>query len=271
MALSPIIKYIYNHGSEEVIRRGKRIFLTHGVKLIRKDDFTNQLIFKVRNDQYYNQYNVTISKYQDEKTISARCQCPYNMGEVCRHEVAALFQLNDLILNQALDTSKASFDQKHTVIRMPSIELKSLRLFTSDSLFEEAEQIAKFNKAKISKAANELVEAELKIDKEVFNIKLKRNEDKSFDTSCNCSETRHPICKHKAALFLQILNNHGPQYFDTIRNWENQKNKLLGLYGYSLSDDLTGKFEFYYKDDKPFLKVLDQTIKKVNETYSSIK
>lgn len=271
MALSPIIKYIYNHGSEEVIRRGKRIFLTHGVKLIRKDDFTNQLIFKVRNDQYYNQYNVTISKYQDEKTISARCQCPYNMGEVCRHEVAALFQLNDLILNQALDTSKASFDQKHTVIRMPSIELKSLRLFTSESLFEEAEQIAKFNKAKISKAANELVEAELKIDKEVFTIKLKRNEDKSFDTSCNCTETRHPICKHKAALFLQILNNHGPQYFDTIRNWENQKNKLLGLYGYSLSDDLTGKFEFYYKDDKPFLKVLDQTIKKVNETYNSIK
>lgn len=268
MALSPIIKHIYNHGSDEVIRRGKRIFLTQGVKLIRKDDFTNQLIFKVRNDQYFNQYNVTVSKYQDEKTLTARCQCPYNMGEICRHEVAALFQLNDLILNQTLDSTKATFDQKHTMIRMPSIDLKSLRLFTSEALFEEAEKLSKFNKLKISLAENERVEADIKMDDESFNVKLKRNDDKSFDTSCNCTEKRHPLCKHKAALFLQLLNNHGPQYFDSIRNWDNQKNKLLSLYGYSLTDDLTGKFDFYYQDSKPFLKVLDPTIKKVSTPFS---
>ncbi len=46
----------------------------------------------------------------------------------------------------------------------------------------------------------------------------------------------------------------------------NKKNLLLGLYGYSLEDDLTDKFEFYYKDSKPFLKVLDKNIKKVNQT-----
>ena len=80
MALSTIIKYIYNFGSDEVIRRGKRIFLTQGVKLIRKDELTNQLIFKVRNDQYYNQYTVTISKYHDMNMIKTRGQCPYNMG-----------------------------------------------------------------------------------------------------------------------------------------------------------------------------------------------
>lgn len=270
MALSPIIKYIYNHGSEEVIRRGKRIFLTQGVKLIRKDDFTNQLIFKVRNDQYYNQYNVTVSKYQDASQITARCQCPYNMGEICRHEVAALFHLSDLILNQALDMSKANFNQSHTVIRMLSIDLKSLRLFTSERLFDEAENLSKFNKAKIIQAANEFVEAEMKIDNETFHVKLKRNDDKSFDTSCNCSESKHPLCKHKAALFLQLLNNHGPLYFDSIRNWDSQKNKLLSLYGYSLNDDLEGKFEFYYVDAKPFLKVLDPSIKKVSTPLSRI-
>jgi len=269
MAVSPIIKYIYNHGSDEVIRRGKRIFLTQGVKLVRKEDFTNQLIFKVRNDQYYNQYNVTVSKYLDEQTLSARCQCPYNMGEICRHEAAALFQLNDMILNQTLDAGRASFQQSHTMVRMPSIDLKSLRLFTSDRLFEEAEQLVKMNRVKIQSAANELVQAEAEEERGTYQIKLKRNDDKSFDTSCTCDETRHPLCKHKTALFLQLLNHHGPQYFDTIRNWDSQKNKLLSLYGYSLSDDLSGKFEFYYQDAKPFLKVLDPSIKKVSAAFNA--
>jgi non-specific serine/threonine protein kinase len=41
------------------------------------------------------------------------------------------------------------------------------------------------------------------------------------------------------------------------------KNKLLEAYGYSLADDLKGKFEFAYKDGKPFLRVLDAGIKRV--------
>ncbi len=264
MALSPLIKYIYSSGAEEVIRRGKRIFLTGGVQMIKRDEFTGQITFKVRNDMYYNQYNVTISKYHDENTLSARCTCPYNMGEICRHEAAALFQLNDMIVNQTLNASEAVFDQKHTVVRMKVIDLKSLRLFTSNYLFEEAEKIAQKHKAKISSAENEKVEAILQISDEKVNLKIKRNDDKSFDTSCTCDETKHALCKHKTALFLQLLNNHGPLYFDTIRNWDSQKNKLLSLYGYSLEDDLTGKFDFTYLDGKPTLKVLDTSIKKVN-------
>jgi len=38
---------------------------------------------------------------------------------------------------------------------------------------------------------------------------------------------------------------------------------LLALYGYSLNDDLKGKFEFTYTDNKPFLRVLDTSIKRV--------
>ena len=49
-----------------------------------------------------------------------------------------------------------------------------------------------------------------------------------------------------------------------IRNWDKEKNKLLEAYGYSLSDDLKGKFEFSYKEGKPFLRVLDISIKRVN-------
>ena len=67
----------------------------------------------------------------------------------------------------------------------------------------------------------------------------------------------------KVIVLLQLLNTHGANYFDSIRNWDKEKNKLLEAYGYSLQDDLTNKFEFAYKDGKPFLRVLDPGIKRV--------
>ncbi|HEX4851420.1 MAG TPA: SNF2-related protein, partial [Puia sp.] len=73
----------------------------------------------------------------------------------------------------------------------------------------------------------------------------------------------HPLCLPKVIVFLQLLHAHGAYYFDTIRNWDKEKNKLLEAYGYSLSDNLEGKFEFSYKEGKPFLRVIDTSIKKV--------
>ena len=263
--LTSIIKYIYNHGSDEVIRRGKRIFLTKGAVLQRRDELTGQLLFKVRNDQYHTQYAVSISKYNDPENISARCACPYNMGILCRHEVAALFQLSDMLQHNTLDAGSMQFNQQHTVIRMVGIDLKTLSLFISSYLYEEAARIEQQEKASIISAGNDVVKAEYRIDKEVFTLSLRYNDDKTYDTSCTCTETKHPLCVHKVALFLQLLHAYGEHYFDTIRDWQAQKNKLLGLYGYSLNDDLTGKFEFEYREGKPYLKVLDTRLRKVNE------
>ena len=74
--------------------------------------------------------------------------------------------------------------------------------------------------------------------KDFREVTLLQNEDRYFDTSCDCDETAFPVCVHKSTLFLQLYNQHGAQYFRTLQNWDDQKNKLLKLYGYSLSDDL---------------------------------
>ncbi|HNF72778.1 MAG TPA: hypothetical protein PLP34_10200, partial [Chitinophagaceae bacterium] len=121
------------------------------------------------------------------------------------------------------------------------------------------------NKVQINQAANEVVQATLTEDGKSYQLILKRNDDRSFDTSCTCRESRYALCKHKVALFLQLLNHFGATYFDSIRNWDTQKNKLLALYGYSLQDDLKGKFEFTEVDGKPILKVLDSSIKKIGQ------
>jgi non-specific serine/threonine protein kinase len=185
------------------------------------------------------------------------------MGDICRHEGAALIRLQDMVDKNMLGNTNIQYNQRHTVAKMKHIELKMIKLLSSPGIYAEAENLLRSNKANIIKAVDERVEAELIIDGETYPLVIQKNDERNFDTSCKCGETEHPLCEHKTMLFLQLLDAYGVNYFDSIRNWDKEKNKLLQIYGYSLEDDLTGKFEFTYKDGKPFLKLLDISIKRV--------
>ena len=163
-----------------------------------------------------------------------------------------------------LGNTNMQYNQRHTVAKMKHIELKMIKLLSSPGIYAEAENILRSTKANIIKAADERVEADLMIDGESFPLVIQKNDERNFDTSCKCGETEHPLCEHKTLLFLQLLDAYGANYFDSIRNWDKEKNKLLALYGYSLSDDLKGKFEFTYTDSKPFLRVMYTSIKRVS-------
>ncbi|MEI8278153.1 MAG: SNF2-related protein [Bacteroidota bacterium] len=272
MSLPPILRYVYNHGTEEVIRRGKKIFYTAGVSLLDVDHLLEQVRFRVRNDLYQNYYTVTVSKFSTPKEISVRCQCPYNLGDICRHEVAALFQLNDIMQSGFFENTDVSYDQKHTVVRMRQVNMQILRVYASAEILSAAELLVAKKKASIVLNQNEKIEADIVDGETTYRVVIKQNEERYFDTSCACSEKGFPLCTHKAALFIHILKEHGAQYFQTMKNWDEQKNKLLRQYGYSISDDITDKFTFTYEDGKPFLRVLDPSIKKVNtpDTYKTV-
>lgn len=265
MPLPHLLKYIYNNGTEEVIRRGKRIFAMGGVELMQADPLLKTAVFRVKSDTHSNFYKVIISKYHESGSISVRCQCPYNLGDICRHEAAALFQLQEMLDKNHFETGETRYDQRHTVVKMKFIDLKSIRLMTSEALFAEADRLAQYHQATILSARDECVEAHWQLNGEDYQLIIRRNEDRNFDTHCGCDDQEHPLCRHKAALFLQLLNAYGPYYFDSLRNWDQEKNKLLSLYGYSLEDDLDGKFSFSYVNGKPFLRVLDPAIRKVEQ------
>lgn len=264
MALPHLIKFVYNNGTDEVIRRGKKIHSIGYVELVEHDDLLGSVTFRVKDDSYATYYKVYIQKYKDPKGLSVRCTCPYNLGDICRHETAALLQLQELLDKNILGEKDIVYHQRHTVIKMKDIDLKTIKLLSSPERYTEADTIMRSQKANILSAANERVEASLLVDGDTFTVVVQKNEERNFDTSCKCDEQGHPLCVHKVAVFLQLLNAYGPNYFDSIRNWDKQKNKLLEAYGYSLDDDLKGKFEFAYKDGKPFLRVLDPSIKRLD-------
>ncbi len=264
MALPHLIKYIYSNGTDEVIRRGKKIHSSGYVELIEYDDIMSAVTFRVKDDTYSTYYKINLNKFKDAATLSLRCSCPYNLGEICRHEAAALFQLQELLDRNMLDEKDLVYDQKHTVVKMKQLELKMIRLLASTKSYTDAEEYLRSYHATIVEAKDERVKAELDYNGEHFKVLLQKNEERNFDTSCNCkTDDKHPLCIHKVIVFVQLLSKYGVGYFDTIRNWDKEKNKLLEAYGYSLTDNLKGKFEFAYKDGKPFLRVLDASIKRV--------
>ncbi len=263
MALPHLIKYVYNNGSDEVIRRGKKIHAMGFVELVEHDQLMASVVFRVKDDSYATFYKVYIQKYTDAKSIAVRCSCPYNLGDICRHEAAALIRMQDMVDKNILGNTSIQYNQRHTVAKMKHIELKMIKMLSSPGIYAEAENILRSTKANILNAAEERVEAELAIDGEIFPLVIQKNDERNFDTSCKCGETEHPLCEHKIVLFLQLMDAYGTHYFDSIRNWDKEKNKLLQIYGYNLDDDLTDKFEFTYKEGKPFLKVLDSSIKRV--------
>jgi superfamily II DNA or RNA helicase len=264
LALPHLLKFAYNHGTEEVIRRGKKIHAIGFVELVEHDELMGSVVFRVKDDSYATFYKVYIQKYKDERAMNVRCSCPYNLGDICRHEVASLFYLQDLIDRNILGLKDLVYDQRHTVVKMKTIELKSIRTLTSPAALHDAEQFLRTNKASILSAKDDVVKAEVTANGEVWPVTIKRNDERNFDTSCTCGDTEHAICEHKAIVFVQLLNVYGPLYFDSIRNIDKEKDKLLGIYGYSLKDNWQDKFEFIYKDGKPFLRVLDQTVKRVD-------
>ncbi len=264
MALPHLIKHIYNNGTDEVIRRGKKIHTAGNVELLEYDDLMGSVIFRVKDDSYSTFYKVNINKFKDASSVSLRCSCPYNLGEICRHEAGALFQLQELLDRNMLDEKDLTYDQKHTVVKMKQLDLKMIKLLTSPQSYVQAEEYLQENKAKILEAKDERVKAEVEYEGEQYKVVVQKNEERNFDTSCTCqSDNKHPLCVHKAILLVQLFTRYGINYFDSIRNWDKEKNKLLEVYGYSLSDDLKGKFEFAYKDGKPFLRVLDPSVKRI--------
>jgi non-specific serine/threonine protein kinase len=265
MALPYLVKHIYSYGTEEVIRRGKKIFALKNIELIKFDPLLGSIHCRVKDDGYSTYYRVTIENFKSAATLSLRCGCPYNLSEVCRHKAAALFFVQDLLDKNLLDYKAAAYKTTHTQLRTKTLDLKMIRMLCSKSTFEAAETTLKHNRPHIVESANEKVLAEVMDQGKTHQVIVQKNEERFFDTSCDClTETEYPLCIHKTMLLLLLFQLKGADYFETIRNWDREKNKLLALYGYSLDDYIEDKFEFTYHEGKPYLKVLDDRIQKVN-------
>ncbi|HEX6333002.1 MAG TPA: hypothetical protein VFZ78_02180, partial [Flavisolibacter sp.] len=219
LALPHLLKYVYTNGSDEVIRRGKKIHAIGFVELVEHDDLFGSAVFRVKDDNYSTFYKVYVNNYKDPKTLSLRCACPYNLGDICRHEAAALIRLQEMIDRGQLQSEDVMYDQRHTVAKMKTIDLRTLHLLSSPEIIEAADIYLRSNSPVIESAKDETVSAKVPLDGDEYSVIIRRNEEKNFDTSSDFDDPDHLLCLPKIIVFLHLLYTRGQHFFETIRNW----------------------------------------------------
>jgi non-specific serine/threonine protein kinase len=164
------------------------------VELIEYDELFRNRNLRIKDDSYSTYYKVFVQKFRDAKALSVRCSCPYNLGDICRHEAAALIQLQELLDRNMLKAEEIQYDQSHNVIKMESIDMKTLRLLCSREVYEEAGKYLQSKKCTIQVAADETVKASVDIDGIKYPVLIWKNEERNFDTSSTYPDTDHPLC-----------------------------------------------------------------------------
>ncbi len=81
MALPYLTKYIYNNGTDEVIRRGKKIYALKNVEMIDFDDLLGTVIFRVKDDSYNTYYKVHIKSLKMKKTFPSVAVVPTTLAK----------------------------------------------------------------------------------------------------------------------------------------------------------------------------------------------
>src|SRR5450432_2145546 len=177
MALPHLIKYVYTNGTDEVIRRGKKIHAIGYVEMIEYDELFESVTFRVKDDSYATYYKVYVQKFKDAKTLSIRCSCPYNLGDICRHEAGALIQLQELLDRNMLKAEQVQYDQQHTIVKMKFIDLKSIRVLCSPQTLTDAENYLRTEKATIEFAKDETIKATVNLEGNKYHVVLRKNEE----------------------------------------------------------------------------------------------
>jgi len=83
-----IDNYIDIYATSEVRSRGENLFNIKRVESAEINKSQGSALFEVRGTSLY---TVTVSGLNDY--IKSNCNCPYNWGPVCKHQVAALLHL----------------------------------------------------------------------------------------------------------------------------------------------------------------------------------
>jgi superfamily II DNA or RNA helicase len=265
------MSFIRSFVSEEVDRDS----LEKGQDLLTKSGSVYQIIYdaaqgvayyRVRGGNSPQWFEVRVSGLTKEGQIKQKCNCQ-EFKPVCQHAVAALLHLDREMTAHAEANSDSTVqvvsDSGESEIEMDSIELTTVMLNTSSTDWPLVKMIATDKRVIVLQAVDYQVHASLDFRSEKHSIYLRHNDGGSFTTRCSCKERRNRLCVHKAAVFMQLLNERGEHYFEYLRDWTEEKDRLLSEYGFSTKDPLDSLFEFYFGNGSIKLKVLAPTLRKL--------
>jgi SNF2 family DNA or RNA helicase len=265
-------KYLKSNALPQSVSKGKTIFANGKVSV---EKFSNvekgEGIFKVKSDTGSKSYTVNVKNW-NTPILSTNCSCDYDWGGICKHRVAALMVLENEIIKYTATNANIFAPKKKThptsqhIIRISSFDDWTLKNLVS---LDDWKNRANVKKVQILSALNGEAILDVNYKGEDFEVKftqLKFNSELS--THCSCSQDlENQSCIHKLAAFIAVRDAFGANNpFDRMRDYTVEKDKLLAEYGFTMDDDLKGKFDFKLQanGDLQLIK-LDASIQKISQ------
>jgi len=264
-------KYVLNNTFPDIVARGRKMLADKLCTLDALDlAAPGKAVFKVRSDTEDKTYRVEIAGFKSG-TLKSSCSCPYDWGGICKHRVAAIHLLDGKLQQEENSPAKLVFPMLDSVAFLPALGDAALRVNCRD---EDWKAVAKLpERVVVKQALDGFAECELTYKKTPYTIRLTGKEKDLVHTACSCNENLlYPLCLHKVAALLKIREQFGPNAFSMMRDWTADKRRLLAEYGYSLDDDLKGKFDFRVNDKKGELELVlkDASLHKLNADWQAL-
>lgn len=218
---------------------------------------TGKAVYNVRSDSGYGSYKVEILNFVGTAPIIATCNCPYDWGGACKHIVAAMLELDE---SGIIEKAEKTYSMLDCEVRLSDLSDHHLQYNVAANHWKTRGNL---QQAAIVSAMNGIAECTVRHSKMDYAMRFTRVSPGLLHTSCSCAqELPDPLCVHKLAGLLAIREQFGILAFEVMRDWTEEKNRMLTEYGFSTQDDLAGKFEFKITNaGKLEMKVLDKSIR----------
>src|SRR3989304_348024 len=105
----PLIDNALRRAGSKILYRGRSVY-NFGISNLFAEEDLSGVTFEIESQSGYGTYEVKI-KFADYGQLSISCTCPYDWGGICKHEVAALIKLRELITSGKLAGKK--FNQEN--------------------------------------------------------------------------------------------------------------------------------------------------------------
>jgi non-specific serine/threonine protein kinase len=214
-------------------------------------------LYQVKSDTGYSEYNVQISNFKGNKPIKVGCSCPYDWGGACKHIVAAVLELDE---SGILEEAPELYSMLDAPASLPEITDEHLKRQVDQAHWKLRNNMPA---AEILTASAGTAECSFKTGKQTYTLRFVKSEKEIVHTVCSCAQDLpFPLCLHKLGALLTLRNQFGIKAFEVMRDWTEEKNKLLAPYGFSADQNLSGKFDFKVNNQGVLvLSVLDTSLR----------
>ncbi len=196
--------------------------------------------------------------------IKSNCSCPFDHGNVCKHEVAVAIETEAYFSEKVIEIE----EEKEEPIVLPKLEkttTKTIKYSTTAPIViirnnnEDADTLIRLNASATVYRESHFVESQTstnRIDhnyihlhvlknnywgsRDFFDVIVKKQDDK-LSLLCNCRASNKLLCKHQAQA-LQYIEECAPVFFYSETEIEKIKEEALNEYGFSLKDENYKKY-----------------------------